>query len=155
MPLLGFLAPVFGRLGHFWLLLSRSGAALGHFWAAPGRSWALLTASWPLLGASWLFLAALGPLLAALGPLLAALGPLLDHLGAILGRSWGLPSRFGVVLGCHLGVIFGTLGGQVGLPSAILCKKLIFEKMSATLGGSTILEAGGAQERPKTAPRRS
>ena len=50
--------------------------------------------------------------------------------------------RFGVVLGCHLGVIFGTLGGQVGLPSAILCKKLIFEKMSATLGGSTILEVG-------------
>ena len=96
-----------------------------------------------------------GPLLAALGPLLAALGPLLDHLGAILGRSWGLPSRFGVVLGCHLGVNFGTLGGQVGLPSAILSKKLIFEKMSATLGGSTILEAGGAQERPKTAPRRS
>ena len=28
--------------------------------------------------------------------------------------------RFGVVLGCHLEVIFGTFGGQVGLPSAIL-----------------------------------
>ena len=39
--------------------------------------------------------------------------------------------RFGVVLGCHLGVIFGTFGGQVGLPSAILCKNVIFEKTSA------------------------
>ena len=60
-----------------------------------------------------------------LGPLLAALGPLLDHLGAILERSWGLPGRFGVVLGCYLGVIFGTFGGQVG-PSRV---KLCFEKL--------------------------
>ena len=30
--------------------------------------------------------------------------------------------RFGVVLGCHLGVILGTFGGQDGLASAIFSK---------------------------------
>ena len=48
-----------------------------------------------------------------------------DHfLDSIFGR-------FGVVLGRHLGVIFGTFGGQDGLPSAILYQTLIFEKTSA------------------------
>ena len=63
--------------------------------------------------------------------------------------------RFWVVLGCQLGAILGTFGGQVGLPTAIWCKMLIFEKMSATEGGSTILRSKSAQDRPKTAPRGS
>ena len=41
--------------------------------------------------------------------------------------------RFGVVLGRQVGVIFGTLGGQVGLPSVICSKNVIFEKTSAVL----------------------
>ena len=38
-------------------------------------------------------------------------------------------ARFGIVLGCHLGVIFGPFGGQVG-PSSVLnaFRKLIFVK---------------------------
>ena len=61
--------------------------------------------------------------------------------------------RFWVVLGRHLGVIFGTLGAQVGLVTAMLSKNVIFEKTSAALGGSTILTPKTAQDEAKIAPR--
>jgi hypothetical protein len=63
--------------------------------------------------------------------------------------------RFWVVLGCQVGVISGIFGGQDGLPRAMFTKNVIFEKTSAMLHGSTILEVGAPQDRPKTAPRGS
>ena len=44
-------------------------------------------------------------------------------------------ARFGVVLGRHLGVIFGTFGGQVGLSSAQneSCKLISIKNMNFVL----------------------
>ena len=58
--------------------------------------------------------------------------------------------RFGVVLGCHLGVIFALLEAKLGFPIAISCKHVIFQKTSAVLAKARF----GRSEGPKIGPRR-
>ena len=74
--------------------------------------------------------------------------------------------RFGVVLGCQVGVILGTFGGQDRPRSVqnaswkpINIKNVIFHQTLARVYGSAYLEPKMAsktvQDRPKTAPRGS
>ena len=67
-----------------------------------------------------------GPAHSARTPPKARNGPLEDR-PSVLSYFGSLFLRFGVVLGHHLGVIFVTFGGKVGLPSAICWKRLFFD----------------------------
>ena len=102
LALWGFLVPVVGLLGHFWLLLGRSGVAFGHFGVAPGRSWALLGASWPLLG---VFGAPFGCSWGALGRIM----PLMDAPDLDFRGSGRVPAGFGGFCGASFGHTFCML----------------------------------------------
>ena len=58
--------------------------------------------------------------------------------------------RFGVVLGCHLGVIFDLVGGQVGFQARFFPKNVILQKTSAVWATARFRRSEG----PKIDPRR-